>query len=344
MNLQTVFAILTCILYCSTASIQLLSKLSLNTSEQWNISSSNFIDISLFDLGANSELVDPRFFTTYYKGDIDLSPKSVFMTCLTALYDLSRYNFERSFHLDDHKIWSKSKYDNVVINIFALSREFATKHEMWAVFAVLLHALQDDAFAFMRMTLFWTDAPGQERRPIGDIFLETADAPFDIRSSDIYNNFTGFINTSSTSISDPWTLPILPNVSDPSVSFTDNTITSLSAERSREVKVGFDGPTLYKWGVFSSISAAFLWMASLPRSALFQFPKQGFGGNRNNAHLEISHWPPPRTEAPFLEYADVTYMLYNISRYMYQNNRFRAGAFVLIIDEQPLANDTFTKV
>ena len=34
----------------------------------------------------------------------------------------------------------------------------------------------------------------------------------------------------------------------------------------------------------------------------------------------------------------------NIPRYMYQKNKFRAGTFFLLIDEQPLVNGTFKKV
>ena len=346
MNLFRVSATLIFISHCLAATIQLQPALSLNISQQLGTLSSDATNVSLSDLGAD-QLIDPRFSTAYLKGDKDLSDKSVFMTCLFVLNDLSKNDFQAMLPVPGRR-WSNAKYGNVEINIITMTSGFEIRFAMWAVYAALLHARDGSSFTSGSMGLFWTDAPGQARRPIGRIFLDTVDGPHPwppgIESSGTSTNSTNITNYSSTSISDPWTLPILPNVSDTSATFTDNAISSLSAGRSRSVRVEFEGPTLFKWGVFASIGAAYLRMASLQRSSPFVFPQRdSFGGNLNNADLQIKNWPVARTEAPYLEYGDMTYMLYNIPRYMYQINKFRAGSFVLLVDEQPLAEGTFTK-
>ena len=328
-------------LQCSAASIQPWLQLIGDAPLDPTSLSSN--QTTLPGSGSPVSVVDPRFSFVTQVGDQDLSDKSTIMTCLRALYELAPSGLQHFLGVSRID-FSNAEYGDVKVFIRGFSPAFQVRHAIWAVATALFNAYLNE-WKTLAMDLWWEYSPSRPKLRLGrlDIALAFPSAGEAVlKASEIQSNLSIASDLSSilTATSGPLALS---NGSDSNVSITADGATSLSARRRKSLRVDFEGARLSKGAVASAISGGFVRVAASPRSSPFQIEYHRIGDPAINVNLAIDKWPEPRISPPYLEYEDVLWMLYKIPRYMYENNKFQAGEFVLLVDEQPLASGSIKK-
>ena len=298
---------------CGAATIQPFLRLDYN-------GSSNHIPPGLEE-ELSSFPVDPRFSMDLHTLGYDISDKSMYMTGLKAMRELSRLPFDSPIA---YVKWSYPEYGDIEITLLSTNVNLEAKQAMWSIFKTLF-TMGRDQFRAMRGIIFWTE-PGQPRHEIGKLFVL---------------NGRGFgLALSSTNgthhASKDGRVALTRREADSAVTTSKNDTTSLKAQRNRRLKGEFEGPTLSKVGVFICIYGGILGAASAPRPFVdFQHASLNDGATGVELEFNVRSDHQPRI-SPKLEADDIVYMLYSIPKYMYNNNNFRAGQFVLLVNDFPL--------
>ena len=272
--------------------------------------------------------VDPRFSIDLYTMNTDISDKSMYMTGLRAMRDLSRLAFD---DLIAGRRWSDPQYGDVEIVLLSFAGNLRAKHAMWSIFKAML-TMGRDQFRAMRGVIFWTE-PGQPRNEIGRLLVVKVNEPGPIEPLE---NGTSHASVDVRDVHSR-DVAIATNLEpDSNITASKNDTTSLKAQRKRDIRVEFEGPTLNKLGVFICIYGAIIGAASAPHPFI-DFHHASLNDDYSNVELEFQLWPGPQpSHSPRLKVDDIVFMLYSIPRYMYGNNKFRAGQFVLLVNDVPL--------
>ncbi|KAL8887764.1 MAG: hypothetical protein Q9215_004704 [Flavoplaca cf. flavocitrina] len=105
----------------------------------------------------------------------------------------------------------------------------------------------------------------------------------------------------------------------------------------------FQGPRLSTYGVFASLFAAIAEVASWDRSRPIEAQGQTVGGSTKVA-LTFRPWVFQPSGPPYLYYDPMMWMFDRVAKYMIRYNRFNAGEFVLLVDDQPVGFGAFSRL
>ena len=276
--------------------------------------------------------VDPRFSVDFYAIGYDISDKSMYMTGLQAMRDLSRLPFDS---LLMRKRWSDPQYGDVAIDIIQRGPNLLVKQAMWSIFKALL-IMRGIQFRAMQGVIYWTE-PGQPKKEVGRLFIIKSTSSISVPGSiEPPENIT---QHASKDAGDTHIRPVAVSAleeAESNVNTSKNNSTSLEVQGARNLRVEFEGPTLNKQGVFICIYGGILGAASAPRPFV-DFHHASLNDDRTNVELDFKIWSGPEPKgAPKLKPDDIVFMLYSIPRYMYNNNKFRAGQFVLLLNNLPV--------
>ncbi|CAF9916505.1 MAG: hypothetical protein HETSPECPRED_002932 [Heterodermia speciosa] len=320
MLLSIVLRVLGLTTVCGAATIQPFLRLDYNGSNK-DIPPGLEEELSYFP-------VDPRFSIDLSALGYDISDKSMYMTGLKAMRELSRLPFDSP--IADVR-WSYPQYGDIEIALVSTNANLEAKQAMWSIFKAMF-TMGRDQFRIMRGIIFWTE-PGQPRHEIGKLFvLKGRGSGLALSSKNGTHHASKDGRVALTRREADSTLL----EADSAVTTSKNDTTSLKAQRNRNLKGEFEGPTLSKLGVFICIYGGILGTASAPRPFV-GFDHASLDDEPTHVELEFNVRPDHRPGGPpKLEADDIVYMLYSIPKYMYNNNRFRAGQFVLLVNDVPL--------
>ena len=108
------------------------------------------------------------------------------------------------------------------------------------------------------------------------------------------------------------------------------------------LRPNFQGPRLSTYGVFASLFGAIAEVASWDRSRPIEAQGQTVGGSTNVA-LTFRPWGFQPSGPPYLYYDPMMWMSDRVAKYMIKYNRFNAGEFVLLVDDQPVGYGEFSR-
>ena len=284
--------------------------------------------------------IDSRFSIDFFALDYDISDKSMYMTGLKAMRELSRLPFD-SWLL--RRKFSDPQYGDIAIDILGLSPNLAVKHAMWSIFKALL-TLGFDQFRGLHGVIYWTE-PEQQRQELGRIFVIKSTSSVSVPG--IVGPPENGMHDASKDAGDALVRRVAVSAlkeAESNVTASKNNTTSLQVQGARNLRVEFEGPTLNKLGVFICAFGGIIGAASAPRPFV-DFHHASLNDDRSNVELDFklrSDVYPGRTRK--LNYDDIVFMLYSIPRYMYDNNKFRAGQFVLLLNNMPYLEGTMGRI
>ena len=335
---------------CCAATIQQPSLLHLDHNNGNNSSSNN--DRLILPADTLSFVpMDPRFSIDLFTLHYDISDRSVYMTGLRAMRDLSRLPFD-GLVAGGSSRWSDARYGEVEIALLGLDANLKAKHAMWSIYQAMLAMGREDQFRAMRGTIYWRTEPGQPRNEIGKLLVVKGSSvrvpglPLLPVEEDSVRNGThhaSSVNTRDVAIPPHAGRRPESNATTTTTTSKNDTTTSLQVRRTRNVRVEFEGPTLNKLGVFICIYGAIVGAASAPHPSA-DFHHASLNDEQTRVELDFKLWSDPqRRVSPRLEIDDIVFMLYSIPRYMYDNNKFRAGQFVFLVNDVPLLEGSMKK-
>ena len=278
--------------------------------------------------------VDARFSIDLYTLNYDISDKSMYMTGLKAMRELSRLGFD---DLTASTRYSDPGYGEVEIAVLSFNGNLKAKHAMWSIFKAML-TMGRDQFRAMRGVIYWTE-PGQPRNEIGRLLVVQGSAT---RLVGLLENGTNHVSVDARDAHSRHVAITTQPEPESNVTNSKNDPTSLKVRRTRNIRVEFEGPTLNKLGVFICIYGGIIGAASAPHPFV-DFHHASLNDDRTNVELEFKLWSDPQPRSPGLRTDDIVFMLYSIPRYMYDNNKFRAGQFVLLVKNVPLLEGNMRK-
>ncbi|KAL8833964.1 MAG: hypothetical protein Q9176_007720 [Flavoplaca citrina] len=248
---------------------------------------------------------DPRFFTLVKDGDEDLPDKSVFMNILAVLRELSRQQFNDHFHGGE---WSIHGYDNVAVHIPPHPR-LRVNYAMWGLNQGVAH-MNGNGYQSVEVHMFlqWWTRRWTGRAPLPHRAQLAADAASSRNTSGVDEDSVSSLDT--------------PNYN---------------------LRPNFQGPRLSTYGVFASLFAAIAEVASWDRSRPIEAQGQTVGGS-TNAALTFRPWVFQPSGPPCLYYDPMVWMFDRVAKYMIRYNRFNAGEFVLLVDDQPVGFGEFSRL
>ncbi|KAI4278689.1 MAG: hypothetical protein LQ337_000851 [Flavoplaca oasis] len=268
---------------------------------------------------------DPRFFTLVKDGDEDLPDKPVFMNILAVLRELSRQQFNDHFHGGE---WSILGYDNVAVHIPPHPR-LQVNYAMWGLNQGVAH-MNGKGYQSVEARMFLNGGRGVGPVEVGIIRIlksnrvnrktETDPAPLPPRAQ-LAANVTASRNTSSVD---------------------GNSVSGLGTPN-YNLRPNFQGPRLSTYGVFASLFAAITEVASWDRSRPIEAQGQTVGGVTNVA-LKFRPWVFQPSGPPYLYYDPMMWMFDRVAKYMIRYNRFNAGEFVLLVNDQPVGFGEFSRL
>ena len=282
--------------------------------------------------------IDPRFSMDFYTLHYDISDKSMYMTGLRAMRELSRLPYDSL--VDDVK-WSYPEYGDIEIAVLSTNAQLAAKHAMWSIFQALW-TMGRDQFGALQGVMHWTE-PGQPKKEIGKMLVVRSRALVSGRVGPPKNGTHQAPADARDALARRVAVSTLQET-ESDVTASKNTTTSLTVPRPRNLKVQFEGPTLNKLGVFICIYGGIIGTASAPRPFI-DFEHAILEDERTRVELEFQLRPGPQpSTSPRLEADDIAFMLSRIPRYMYDSNKFRAGQFVLLVHDVPLLQGSIRRL
>lgn len=283
--------------------------------------------------------VDPRFSMDFYTLNYDISDKSMYMTGLRAMRELSRLSFDS---LIDGLKWSNPQYGDVEIAVLGTNAHLEAGHAMWSIFETML-TMGRDQFRAIQGVMHWTE-PGQPRKEIGRLLVIKSSALVSGRVGPPKNGTHQASKDARDTLIRRVAVSTLLEAESNVTNTSKNDTTSLKVPRPRNLRVEFEGPTLNKLGVFICIYGGIIGAASAPRP-LVDFDQAMLKDDRTHVELDFKLWPDPQHRtSPTLKADDIVFMLCSIPRYMYSNNKFREGQFVLLVDDVPLLEGSMRRL
>ncbi|KAL8793285.1 MAG: hypothetical protein Q9195_004062 [Heterodermia aff. obscurata] len=280
--------------------------------------------------------VDSRFSVEFSSRGYDISDKSMYMTGLRAMRDLSRMPFDS---LVAGMAWEDPQYGDVEIALFTKDVNLKAKHAMWSIFQAMV-TMGRDQFRSMQGTIYWTE-PGHPRLEVGRMLVVKAGVPGLVGLVGYPHNGTHLASKDSRNALVRRVAASTGLEAESTVTASKNDTLSLNVKGSRNLKVEFEGPTLNKLGVFICIYGAIVGAASAPHP-FADFDHASLSDDATRVELEFQL--RPGTQHGRLAIDDIVFMLYSIPRYMYNNNKFRDGQFVLLINDVPLLEGALRKM
>ncbi len=283
---------------------------------------------------------DPRLQLDESIADVEISDRSSYMTCLTAQRDLALQTYTRPIILRED--FGNPSYGNVGITIRAVFPKLEVRHAMWAIIP-LLRFLDDHQFMATRLRLFWV-LDHQAPLFLGELSISARSGGPNVLEFE--GNTTAANRTGPPEVTQTTTTIQLPQLlnsseSDNDVSIGQNVITSLDAPR-RSVFFELEGASLPKLGILEVLAAIMVAYAEKTRHPFtFSGVSQMHGGGI--VKIDISLYDPSGPGQSVI-YEDLLFMLYQLPRAMYQNNKFREGTFILEVQGRPLVKGEISKI
>lgn len=272
------------------------------------------------NLGYGDTGRDPKYFSLFYDMGEDLSDKSTYLNVLKALRDFAKLPFTGHFH---GGFWSIPGYEDVMVAIDPDER-LQVNYAMWALEDTISHMIIFN-FDSCRTHMYYNYGRGRGPVKVGLIQISKPTA----RTISTETNSTTALESSAVDTT---------SLDDDDVSISNNSVTSLGA-RNWEVREHLNGARLSKAVVFTLIYGAIIRMAELPRSSFplrraATIPHEGW-------ELTFQAWDP---RARDFGYEQLQWMLNQIPKGMYSNNKFQAGEVVMVVDDQYVGKAGFSRM
>lgn len=267
--------------------------------------------------------VDSRFSALFQDGKEDLSEKSVYMSVLKTLADMSRHDF--NYRCPGGR-WSFSEYRDIEIVVepaITSGTEFQWRFAIWGLYFAVRRVHYSN-FVNCRTMLLWQGVQGTET--VGFVYIQKSPTS------------TAAISGSSAFAQPGSDLSPSPNISlsgdDANITFDGANISRLFSQENINLAIDVTGGRLSKWGAFFPIYSAIVALASFDQK--MPIPGIVTRDPQSNAKLNIEHWAEPRTVPPYFVPRTAIVGLARIPKYMYQNNRFNEVRFVFEVDTKPV--------
>ncbi|KAI4280237.1 MAG: hypothetical protein L6R38_004604 [Xanthoria sp. 2 TBL-2021] len=268
---------------------------------------------------------DPRFFVLVRDGTEDLSDKSVFMAVLRALGELAKHEFDEHIHGGE---WSAPGYDDVAVVIPPHPR-LQVRFAMWGLAGGVAH-MHGKGYPSVEVHLYFNGGRGVGPVEVGIIQI--------LKRHPIHRR----AETGPETLSLTTQLPANSTAPGNTSIFGEGGVSSVEIPN-YNLRTNFRGVRLSTYGVFVSIFASINEVASMDRSKPLEVRADIRGGSEN-VGLIFRPWVFQPYGPPYLYYDQMLWMFDRAVKYMIRNNRFNAGEFVLLVDNEPVGFGEFHKL